>query len=69
MIDTFFYDNLIHIIGGLLVIVFSSQIASSAKNVSGTAVLQKLNNPQIFKIVGILWASYGILTFVIPLFF
>lgn len=69
MIDTFIYDNLFHIIGGLLVIVFSAQIAASTRNISGVAVLQRLHDPQIFRIIGALWALYGVLTFVIPLFF
>ena len=69
MIDTFIYDNLFHILSGVLVFIFSVQIAKSTKNISGLEMLQKLNNPQIFRVIGAVWALYGILTFAVPLYF
>lgn len=69
MVDTFIYDNVFHIIAGLVVIVYSKQITTSTKNLSGVGYLQKVSNPRVFKIVGGLWLLYGIATFVIPLFF
>lgn len=62
MIDSFIYDNLFHIVAGTLVIIFSSQLATSAKNVSGIEALHKLGDPRIFKIIGAAWVAYGLVT-------
>lgn len=59
--DTFLWDNVIHILAGCLVILCSTRIAAwVARNMRSKKSI--LAQPFTYGVLGVVWAAWGIIT-------